>query len=169
MRNSSPDLNMFHAISRFFEKVDTTSKGCWNWQGSSIEKNHSNGQRYGCFAFLKITGQAHRASFFIFNGYLTKGLTIDHKCFNTICVNPKHLREISERENILSGRTSCCAVLARRTHCPNGHEFSKENTTMRLEKRNGKLYRSCHTCTYNRNKKRRLMLADKALKGMVRG
>jgi hypothetical protein len=37
-----------------------------------------------------------------------------------------------------------------KTHCKRGHKFEKSNILMVKDKRNGKMYRSCKTCTSER-------------------
>jgi hypothetical protein len=60
---------------------------------------------------------------------------IDHRCRNRLCMQPLHLRAISNRENILAG-TSPAARMAARTVCAEGHPLG--------EPRNGR--RQCKIC-----------------------
>ena len=72
-------------------KIDKLTR-CWNWIG--------NKGRYGG---IKVKGKqklAHRYSWEIYNGLIPKGKLIMHKCDNTLCVNPKHLRIGTQKENI---------------------------------------------------------------------
>lgn len=66
--------------------------GCWVWTGTV------NNRGYGRFD----RGYAHRASWEIHRGPIPPGLVIDHLCENRMCVNPAHLRTITNRQNILS-------------------------------------------------------------------
>lgn len=45
---------------------------------------------------------AHRVAYESLHGVIPAGMTVDHACFNTRCVNPDHLRLMSLAEN--SGR-----------------------------------------------------------------
>jgi hypothetical protein len=54
------------------------------------------------YGVAKIKGQskwAHRVSYELHNGPLRPGYTIDHLCFNTACVNPEHLEQVTQEEN----------------------------------------------------------------------
>lgn len=77
---------------RFWAKVNKTSK-CWAWTGSMKQ----NG--YGNFHFRGRVEYAHRASWIIHNGDIPKGMLIDHTCFNHACVNPSHLRLVTQKQN----------------------------------------------------------------------
>lgn len=107
---------------RFWQKVDLDWKtGCWNWVGSKNKDGYGN---------LSINGKnvtSHRFSYELFKSKISKGLTIDHICRNTSCCNPNHLEIVTIKDNILRG-TSFAASNARKTHCPQGHEYTKENT-----------------------------------------
>ena len=134
---------------RFFKKVKKTAY-CWEWLGCK------NGTGYGWFGMNKEIMGAHRASYELFVGKIPKGMTIDHKCRNRSCVNPKHLRVMSFKENNAIGN-SPSAINARKTHCKRGHEFTKENTYI-----NQKGERHCRTC-FNmlmRNYRKKLKLAQ---------
>ncbi len=92
---------------------------------------------------------AHRAAYELYVGPIPEGLTIDHLCRNTLCVNPAHLEAVTMRENILRG-TGPSAQAARKTHCLRGHPFDDGNTLFRAT---GK--RVCRACQRVHREKRR--------------
>jgi hypothetical protein len=78
--------------------VRRTSAGCWEWLG---RKNWRTG--YGELE-RKYKGKryvlAHRLAYAVLVGPIPKGLTIEHKCRNRACVNPKHLEPMAFVENL---------------------------------------------------------------------
>lgn len=79
-------------IHKFWSKVDT-SGNCWEWLGRVA------GRGYGYFRVENKSQLAHRVSFAISNGYWPEGLQVDHACHNKTCVNPWHLRAVTQKEN----------------------------------------------------------------------
>jgi hypothetical protein len=77
---------------RFWAKVEKTD-GCWNWTASKNE----NG--YGSFGRADGTRYAHRVVWEMTNGPIPSGMLIDHTCFNHACVNPSHLRLVTQKQN----------------------------------------------------------------------
>lgn len=93
------------------------------------------------------TYQAHRLSYSIFKGDMDENLVIDHKCKNTSCVNPEHLREVTHTANTTVNSDGVCAENKIKTHCKYGHEFTEKNTYI---KKNG---RECRVCMRNYKRK----------------
>lgn len=80
---------------RFFEKVEQTDT-CWNWTAAKDEKG------YGLFrtgGAQKHMSRAHRFSYELHVAPIPAGLLIDHICHNTSCVNPSHLRVVTNKQN----------------------------------------------------------------------
>lgn len=126
---------------RFWSKVRKT-EGCWLWTAGK----YSNG--YGQFSIGDQKALAHRLSYEQANGKIPKDLQIDHLCRVRHCVNPSHLELVTSRENTMRGE-NFSATNARKTHCPQGHEYSVENT-----RRDNKNRRYCKACGRIRDKVR---------------
>lgn len=103
-------------------------KDCWEWLGSKTDDG------YGVFHVRRLTEAwnkgAHRVAYELLVGPIGEGLTLDHTCVNTSCINPAHLEPVTQRENLLRGNT-VNAINAAKTHCINGHAFTVENTYIR--------------------------------------
>ncbi len=141
---------------RFWEKVHKTST-CWLWTACKVKSNAT--LYYGHFYVTSgKTVMAHRYAYERLVGPIPVGLTLDHLCKNPLCVNPAHLEPVTNRENVLRG-TNFAAVYARRTACMYGHEFTKENTKIRVQ--HGCTSRTCLACSrrrwhdYDKNRRRR--------------
>ena len=58
-----------------------------------------------------------------------KKKTLDHLCRNRSCVRPSHLREATNRENLLAEGSLSPSNLGRlKTCCAKGHPYDEENT-----------------------------------------
>jgi hypothetical protein len=81
-------------IERFWLKVHK-GPGCWNWTGGGRDG-------YGTFTerHKGKTHLAHRLSYELLVGQIPDGYLIDHRCRNTLCVNPAHLRPVTHKQNM---------------------------------------------------------------------
>lgn len=109
---------------------------CWIWTGAK------NPRGYGNIGFKGKTYKAHRFVYERLVGPIPEGMTLDHLCFNSLCVNPEHLEPCTNAENNRRGN-SLSAQRARQTHCVNGHEFNEKNTGTRARPQGGRVCREC--------------------------
>jgi hypothetical protein len=139
------------ALARFmrFVSVDNSS-GCWEWTASSRAGGKGEYGGFGMKALGYPNIQAHRAAWILLRGPIPAGLTIDHLCRNTNCVNPDHLEPVTAAENIRR-------AFEIRTHCPNDHEYTEANTH---RMRNGR--RRCRACHRDREAERRARVRSAA-------
>lgn len=133
--------------SRFWAKVEK-GEDCWIWTAGTFRGG------YGQFPFGGRSWQAHRFAYTSLVGDIPAGLQLDHLCRRPSCVNPKHLEPVTHQENVLRG-VSMPADCARRTHCPQGHPYDAENTTLR-----SRGSRECREC--NRERRRRRYAENRA-------
>jgi len=135
------------ALERFLSKITVTDSGCWEWTAGL------NNSGYGQFSPNHKKVLVHRFIYEYYNGQICPDLELDHKCRNRKCGNPVHLRQVTHKENVLSGK-SPSAVNARKTHCNNGHEFTTENTYLK-----NNIVRICLICRRKYDKQRYANLA----------
>ena len=132
---------------RVLSKFVPMSTGCWEWRAWRCR------QGYGHVGFKGKVYGAHRLVYELLVGPIPAGLSLDHLCRNTRCVNPKHLEPVTHRENVMRG-VGVCAINAKKTHCVHGHEFNKENTGYTPSRPNYRYCKSCHAADCIRNRKR---------------
>lgn len=80
-----------------YSNVTPDGNGCW------ISDYRKNPKGYAVLS-RTVGGRttsylAHRAAWTYINGAIPAGMTIDHTCYNTSCVNPSHLRAVTRGEN----------------------------------------------------------------------
>lgn len=127
------------AMQRFCRKfLPDERTRCWEW----LAGRGPGG--YGQFWNGKRRVVAPRFSYEAFRGPIAVGLQIDHLCRNPGCVNPSHMELVTPAENTARGNAGLHmrAKSAALTHCPAGHPYSRENTS--ISKRRGT--RICKTC-----------------------
>lgn len=103
------------------------------------------------YATISVHGHSyrlHRVAYVLFVDIAPDTLECDHLCNIRGCFNPSHIEMASHRVNTLRS-TNPLAQNALKTHCPQGHEYTFENTV-----RHQKGYRSCKTCSRIRSNAR---------------
>lgn len=116
---------------------------CWVWQ-KVLTKDGYGQTNYVDDDGTHRTKIAHKLMYEQIIGPVPDGLELDHICENRACINPIHLEPVTPLVN-KSRSTSVGTVNANKTHCSNGHEYTKENTAIRVNPR-GKRSRQCITC-----------------------
>lgn len=117
---------------------------CWPWLGG-YNKRGGHGVAY---VGNGKSMSAHKAVYTLMVAPVPPGLVLDHVvCQNPICVNPAHCEPVTQQVNVQRGRVGAankarCAAI---THCPQGHEYTPENTKMGKLK-NGHMARQCREC-----------------------
>ncbi len=111
------------------------SGDCW------VRKGKPDGKGYGTIGHNYKTHRAHKFVWEMLVGSIPEGLEIHHNCENKMCSYPDHLELVTHAENMRRSPRSIGAMQRRKTRCPQGHEYSFENTYMY----EGRRY--CRTCS----------------------
>lgn len=77
-----------------FTKIEN---GCWIWTG----RVHRRG--YPEITIRQKYYRGNRFSYTLFKGEIPPGMVIDHLCRNPLCMNPRHLEAVTQKENMRRG------------------------------------------------------------------
>lgn len=117
---------------------------CWEWGSGTRDL-------YGEFRINGKLHGAHRVMWTIENGPIPDGLYVCHECDYPPCVNPSHLflgdNSLNQKDSANKKRHHW----AKKTHCPQGHPYSKENTAIRTTSKGGQA-RHCLECHRIKNR-----------------
>ena len=80
-------------LERYWAKVQKTDT-CWLWTAA----RDTGG--YGRFSEHGVLTGAHQFSYKLHTGPLDSALVIDHMCHVKNCVNPAHLRQVTQKVNV---------------------------------------------------------------------
>ena len=132
-------------IDRFWTLVDRAGgpDACWPWLSGT------NPAGYGRFRGHPTT---HLATRWIMSQILGRPLRWDaevkelvcHRCDNPPCVNPAHLYIGDDSTNMQDCSRRGRHHWAKKTHCPQGHEYTPENTYVNGGRR------TCRECALRR-------------------
>jgi HNH endonuclease len=126
--------------------IPEPNSGCWIWIGPLRDKKEG----YGGAMWAGRAWRTHRLVYTLLKAPVPSELTIDHLCRNRICCNPDHLEVVTRRVNVERGEGVAPKNFVK-THCPQGHEYTEENTYVWRDQR---FCRACHK-TYSNNYARR--------------
>lgn len=124
-------------------QLPNMSDPCWEWQRCVTK---------GGYGRIVIEGRCHIVHRWVYthlNGPVGRWVDIHHLCENPRCCNPAHLKALTRKEHLhidgrakINGRRASVGTYQRnKTHCPEGHEYTPENTRVNL-----KGYRWCKAC-----------------------
>lgn len=97
IKASEPPGHEPGAILRPLVSLPKDPEKCWEWQGKILPNGYGAKTMNGRFVL------AHRWVWALLLGKIPDGLVIDHVCQNRRCVNPFHLRVVTQAENVRSG------------------------------------------------------------------
>src|SRR3990167_34937 len=78
-----------------------THRCCWEWNGYKTKEG------YGRIKMTDFRTMAHIVTYRMFREDIPKGLSIDHLCGNTSCVNPWHMEAVPIEVNVMRGNGAC--------------------------------------------------------------
>lgn len=131
--------NNIPPLTRILKGTTINENGCWSYQGS----HNNKGGGYCQFSINNKSIYTHRFMFEYYYGELDSSLVIDHLCKNSRCVNPNHLEQVTQKQNCNRGLVG--SNMSTKTHCPQGHEYTEENTYSYKSKQ-GLFSRHCRIC-----------------------
>lgn len=116
------------------------NSGCIIWLGQIACKYGHIGEGAPSRRMLLV----HRAAYELANGAIPGGMTIDHLCRVTTCINPAHMELTTLRENLHRGVLARRPVETRgdRNVCKFGHALTGANL---IPRETGRLGR-CRAC-----------------------
>lgn len=79
---------------RILARTTPTPTGCFQWNN----KPKKNGRPY--ITVNGVSKAAYRALWEVTVGEIPVGMTIDHTCFNKLCLNIEHMEVVTMAENI---------------------------------------------------------------------
>lgn len=111
-------------------RIAVQPNGCWHWTGALSPRGWGRATRGRDYAV-----PAHRFVWMTLGRDFDAALVFDHLCHNSDvtcaggpscmhrrCVNPDHLEQVTQAENVRRGNTLPAQNL-RKKQCPRGHEY----------------------------------------------
>ena len=93
---------------------------CWEWPGTRRKKD---GRAMAGRAFY-----AYRAVYEAATGAPCPSGSAHHLCENPGCINPMHLKFVTQGEHLAEHDLAGDNHQADKTHCPQGHPYDEANT-----------------------------------------
>lgn len=105
---------------------------CWPWSARARKRtpNGDYGRIFNRRGASPRVIYAHRVAWELTNGPLADGEYVFHRCDNPPCCNPSHLFKGTYLDNNRDMTAKGRHAETRKTHCPQNHVYSPENTRM---------------------------------------
>ena len=85
----------------FLAKVDIRGENdCWLWTGSKLATGYGRYRYGGADSSGGRVWNAHTFCFRVTTGDHSEDRVIDHLCNVRSCVNPRHLEQVTQQENL---------------------------------------------------------------------
>lgn len=134
-------------VAAFWSALVVSEGGHWLWPGAM-------NKRYGLVTIGGKSRSVHRVAYTAAKGPIPDGLTIDHLCKVPLCCNPDHLEAVTGGVNTLRG-DGPSGLNSRKTACKHGHEFTPDNTFIRVDGA-----RSCRVCMREHDRKHKAKVRE---------
>jgi hypothetical protein len=129
---------------------------CWIWLGARSPLGYGRFRRDGRAQI------ASRVAYELAHGPIPDGRLVCHRCDNPPCVNPGHLFLGTDADNVRDMRRKGRAPRPWQlsvTHCPQGHEYTPENTYTHRNQRHCRACNRAHQSAYAKRARAALSLA----------
>jgi len=131
-------IRKIKAAKRLERDHQKLTNGCWEFTGPRLYSGYGDMKLMFQGKFIR---PVHRIAWILVNGPIPEGLTVEHKCRNRACINVAHMELVTLQENI--------ARKPRPTHCPQGHEYTPENSVYFPSEPTHRRCRICHNSQSN--------------------
>lgn len=111
---------------------------CWLWAGYRAPGG------YGKVYWRRQKHLAHRLAYELLVGPVPSGMQVCHRCDNPSCVNPAHLFVGTQKDNMKDAVRKGRVRGQKTTHCPSGHEYTRDNTYVLPSRPHARYCRECH-------------------------
>lgn len=154
-----PDTQRQQFLQRFNTRIEPTPDGHELWTGALTDSG------YARLSFAGSDIYAHRLTWVIAHGRdPLPELAIDHICRVRHCVAAAHLREVTQRENILAGE-SPVAHNAAKLFCIRSHPLMLGHPNTYIAVDGSRRCRACRTAQRRKDRARALLAEQVALFG----
>jgi hypothetical protein len=129
-------------MERIQRNIAASEGGCWLWTG----RTYPNG--YGQTTYRGKVTRVHRKVYELHYGVtLDRWVYVCHSCDVKLCCDPAHLWPGTSKDNSVDAVRKGRHQGQLKTHCPQGHEFTPENTYYKPDYNgNGIKSRACKEC-----------------------
>ncbi len=119
--------------------------GCDIWLRATTSKGYGSVYDKSTKTYVSV----HRRAWEITYGSIPAKLFVLHKCDTRCCINPRHLFLGTQADNMRDCAEKKRFSANKRTHCPKGHPYDKDNTRISADGRH------CRMCARMYNRERR--------------